>query len=682
MSAPTLSQGLAVVEHASIALQALIQHVPLNERESAKKRVQFLTRLMDEFALSNLEDSPDIRTLHASVDAVFHKAEEDYHTATLECDEVLRSNDILNKLITSLEHQKSLVRKALEDVPVSHYAVGQSADPSVVDVQESSNVEIEAVADVAATHLPAADMAAADLASLDLPTADIAVADLPTVDLPSVDSPALDRPNNFLLKMFGERRHSNNPTIDRLAPTLIRASKSGGAITHFAAPSTVIDVLVNGTHDKKTKELLTRLERIPQELQDEVGNLILDPAYYYQRYCHKKLPRQVSFGTSVYEPGKIIKVFFTTDETLKMGSLSAVQADMDSQMACIPKDRPTYHHYIIYRSVSFQSLWLMEQFERFRHALTIQLYGCRYACWRTIVTIALPAHRKFNHVPHIKLLHYVDSTPSTIGDIRGMDFTILYVYLYDMVNANMISVKSIRKKIEDKAYLFDQFKDMYQDLQGYLMHRYRLPLELLEMAEDFDIKDHKPKDQGVALRLDGFELDTPAGKWQQIFENQYRYLKCERVNASWYKTGNLVICEKCRRALPALFSFDKNVLKPGENHEDPHPICRMCQLVPTCNGLLATAVNAYVPTTPKDAKEKRKPKFEDGDPHKLVASEDVDLSTWIVPESTGASMQVEQHLKYDATLFSPTYVVRDFPSEELFHQFHQRVSRARHFQED
>ncbi|TGO39624.1 hypothetical protein BHYA_0050g00090 [Botrytis hyacinthi] len=346
----------------------------------------------------------------------------------------------------------------------------------------------------------------------------------------------------------------------------------------------------------------------------------------------RNLPNQVDFGTSVYEPGKIIKVFSSTKETLKMESLSAVQADMDSQAACIPSDRSTYHHYIIYRSVSFQSLWLMQHFERFRHAVTIQFYRCRYACWRTIITIALPAFRKFNHVPHIRLLHYVDSTPSTIGDVRGMDFTILYVYLHDMVNAGMITVKNILKQMEDKAYLFDQFKDMYQDLQGYLMHRYKLPFDRLRMAEGFYIKDHKPKDQGAALRLNGFDLDTPA------------------VDASWYKTGSLVICEKCGRALPALFSFDKNILKNGDNHEDPHPICRICQLVPTCNGLLATAVNAYVPTTPEDAEDKRKPKFEDGDPHKPVTPEDVDLSTWVIPESTGqshwpdASMQVEQHL--------------------------------------
>ncbi|TGO69521.1 hypothetical protein BOTNAR_0010g00580 [Botryotinia narcissicola] len=236
-----------------------------------------------------------------------------------------------------------------------------------------------------------------------------------------------------------------------------------------------------------------------------------------------------------------------------------------------------------------------------------------------------------------------------------------------MVNANMFSVKSILKQIEDKAYLFDQFNDVYQDLQGFLMHRYRLPFDLLKIAEEFDIKDHKPKDQGAALRLDGFDLDTPAGQWQQIFEHQYRHLKCQTVNASWYKTGDLVICEKCRHALPALFSFDKNFLKSGDNHEDPRPICRMCQLVPICNGLLRTAVNAYVPETPKDSKDKRKPKFEDNDPHKPVASEEVDLSTWVVPESTSrchwsdASMQVEQHLRYEATLFSPIHVMRRSP---------------------
>lgn len=402
--------------------------------------------------------------------------------------------------------------------------------------------------------------------------------------------------------------------------------------------------------DQAAKELLPRLEPIPQELEDDVGKLILDPVYYYQRYCRKNLPRQVSFGTSVYEPGKIIKVFFTTNEILKMGSLNAVQADMNSQAACIPSDRSTYHHYIIYRSVSFQSLWLMEHFEQFRHALTIQLFGCRYVCWRTIVTIVLPAFRKFHHMPHIRLLHYIDSTPSTIGKIHGLDFTILYLYLFEMVNAHMITVDNIIKQIEDKAYLFDQFKDMYPDLQGYLMHRYKLPFDLLEMAESFDIKDHKPKEQGAALRLNGFDLNTPAGQWQQMFENLYRHLKSKTVDASWYKTGSLIICERCGRALPALFSFDKNVLKPGDNHEDPHPICRMCQLVPTCNGLLATAVYAYVPTTLQDAKDKRKPALEDGDPHKPVAPEDVDLSTWVLPESTGqchwsaASMQVEQHL--------------------------------------
>ncbi|KAF7925090.1 uncharacterized protein EAE98_007178 [Botrytis deweyae] len=272
MSAHTLSQGLAVFEHASISMQELLQPVPLNKCESAKKRVQFLAHIMDEFALSNLEDSPVIRTLHASVDAAFHKAEEDYRTATLQCDEVLRSNDILNKTITFLENQKSLFRKAFEDVPVSQYAVGQSADPSVVDVQESSNVEIEAVADLAATHLPAADLphtnmttthllainlSSIDIATTHLPIANLSISDMTTIDLPAADlfitditttdllaadlpitnmavtdSPAADKPNAFLLKMFGERRHSNNPTIDRLVPTLIRASKSGGAITH------------------------------------------------------------------------------------------------------------------------------------------------------------------------------------------------------------------------------------------------------------------------------------------------------------------------------------------------------------------------------------------------------------------------------------------------------------------
>ncbi|KAF7923306.1 hypothetical protein EAE99_007003 [Botrytis elliptica] len=447
MPPDTLSQGLAVFEHASISMQELIRHVPLNERESAKKRVQFLAHIMDEIALENFEDTPVIRTLHASVDAAFHQAQEDYDTSTLQCDEVLRRNDIINNIITFLENQKSLFVKPFEDVPVPQYAVGQSADPSVVDVQESSNVEIEAVADLAATHLPAADppavdlpitdMAATDLPAADLPPADVAATHLPAADLPITDmavtdspvadlpitnmavtdSPAADKPNAFLLKMFGERRHSNNPTIDRLPVTLIRASNSGGAIIHFAAPSTVIDLLQS-----------------PR-----------DPAYYYQRYCRKTLPRQVSFGNPVYEPGKIIKVFFTTDETLKMGSLSAVQADIDSQMACIPKDRSTYHHYIIYRSVSFQPLWLMQQFERFRHALTIQLYGCRNACWRTIVTIALPGFHKFHHAPQIKLLHCVDSTPSTIGDIRGMDFTILYIDLYDMVKAGVISAKNIHK---------------------------------------------------------------------------------------------------------------------------------------------------------------------------------------------------------------------------------------------
>ncbi|KAF7941931.1 uncharacterized protein EAE97_006768 [Botrytis byssoidea] len=233
-----------------------------------------------------------------------------------------------------------------------------------------------------------------------------------------------------------------------------------------------------------------------------------------------------------------------------MGSLSDVEAGMDSQAACIPSDRSTYHHYIIYRSVSFQSLWLMEHFERFRHTVTIQLYGCRYACWRTTVTITLPAFREFHHMLHIRLLQYVDITPSTIGAVHGTDFTILYVYLYEMVNAGMITVNSILKQMEDKAYMFDQFNDMHQDLQGYLMHRYKLPFDFLRMAED----------QGAALRLNGFDLDTPAGQWQQMFENLYRHLQFKTVDERWYKIGSLVSCEKCGRALPgkALVKKDTN----------------------------------------------------------------------------------------------------------------------------
>ncbi|TGO17043.1 hypothetical protein BTUL_0021g00400 [Botrytis tulipae] len=625
MPSPSLTEGLALIESTSISMQQLMHHVLLKKLENAKKWFDFCAQVSNDFPL-------------------LRKAFED---VAAEQDAVSEINQVL----------------PAQDVDVSN---GDGADLPAADLLVADAAIIDmAVTDLPANGLPAANLPAADMAVVDMDL------DITTTSTPSsqnsVDQPAAppivgaELPSDYLQALFGECKEPTHPTIDLFPATIVKSRNSGGGISHVLATSHLINLLANGTQDQAAKEFLTRLERIPQGLQDEVGNLILDPVYYYQRYCHKNLPRQVSFGKSVYEPGKIIKFFFNTNETLKMGSLSDVEADMDSQAACIPSDRSTYHHYIVYRSVSFQSLWLMEHFERFRHAVTIQLYGCRYACWRTIVTIALPAFREFHNMPHIRLLHYVDSTPSTIGDIRGMDFTILYVYLYDMVNANMISVKSILKQIEDKAYLFDQFKDVYQDLQGYLMHRYRLPFDLLKMAEEFDIKDHKPKDQGVALRLDGFDLDTPAGQWQQIFENLYRQLKCQTVNASWYKTGDLIICEKCRHALPALFSFDKNFLKPGDNHEDPHPICRMCQLVPTCNGLLRTAVNAYVPTISKDAEEKRKPKFEDGDPHKPVAPEDVNLSTWVVPESTGASMQVEQHLRYEATLFSPIHVMRRSP---------------------
>ncbi|KAF7941932.1 uncharacterized protein EAE97_006769 [Botrytis byssoidea] len=111
----------------------------------------------------------------------------------------------------------------------------------------------------------------------------------------------------------------------------------------------------------------------------------------------------------------------------------------------------------------------------------------------------------------------------------------------------------------------------------------------------------------------------------------------------------------------------------------------MCQLVPTCNGLLRTAVNAYVPTTPEDAEDKRKPEFEDGAPHKPVALEEVDLSTWVIPESTGqshwsdASMQVEQHLKYEVNLFSPIHVMRQSPEREALPPVPPKILKSKSF---
>ncbi|THV54032.1 hypothetical protein BGAL_0036g00310 [Botrytis galanthina] len=667
MSSPSLTEGLALIESASISIQQSMHHVPLKELEDAKKSFDFYAQVSNDFALANFEDTPENQTSRAAFDAALRKAEEEYESVKSDWDKVTHRNHYIQEAIATFEVPNSLLRKTFEDVAVEQ--------PGVPELQVLSNIGAEAVADVATADLPAVDLPAIDIptadvavvdntpivemAAPDLPAVDVAATDLPIIDLPAADPPAADVavvnmdlditttsapssqnsvdqpadssivvdkiPSDYLQALFGDPKEPTHPTIDRFPATIVKFRDSGGAISHVLASSALIYLLANGTQDQAAKELLTRLERIPQELQDEVGNLILDPVYYYQRYCHKNLPRQLAFGNPVYEHGKIIKV-------------------------------------------SFQSLWLMQHFERFRHAVTIQLFGCRNACWRTIVTIALPAFREFQNVPRIRLLHYIDSTSSTIGNIRGLDFTILYVYLYEMVNADMITLN-----------------DMYQDLQGYLMHRYKLPFDLLKMAEDFDIKDHKPKDQGVALRLNGFDLDTPAGQWQQMFENLYRHLTFKTVDASWYKTGSLVICEKCERALPALFSFDKNVLKNGDNHEDPHPICRMCQLVPTCNGLLATAVNAYVPTTPQDAEEKRKSALEDGDPHKPVAPEDVDLSTWVLPESTGrchwsaASMQVEQHLRYEATLLSPIHVMRRSPQPQKLPPAQPKLIRSKTF---
>ncbi|KAF7891799.1 hypothetical protein EAF00_008101 [Botryotinia globosa] len=512
--------------------------------EDAKKWSDFCAQFSNDFTLANFEDTPENQSSRAAFDAALRKAEEEYESVKSECDKNAVSE--INQVSPA------------QDVDVSN---GNGADLPAADLL----VADAGIIDMAATDLPAADLPAADL-----PAADMDL-DITTTSTPSsqnsVDQPAdssivgAKSPSHYLQALFGDCKESTYPTIDLFPATIVKSRNSGGGISHILATSHLIILLANGTQDQAAKELLTRLERIPQQLQDEVGNLILDPVYYCQRYCHKTLPMQVSFGNPVYEPKNIIKVFFTTDETLKMESLSEVEADMDSQAACIPSDRSTYHHYIIYRSVSFQSLWLMEHFERSRHAVTIQLFGCRNACWRIIVTIALPAFREFHHMPHIRLLQYVEITPSTVDAVRGIDFTILYVYLYEMVNAGMITVNSILKKMEDKAYLFDQFNGMYQDLQGYLMNRYKLPFDLLRMAEGFDIKDHKPKDQGAALRLNAFDLDTLAGQWQQMFENLYRHLKFETLDASWHKTGSLVICKKCRRILPVKAQVKKDTNK-------------------------------------------------------------------------------------------------------------------------